>query len=499
MKTSKVLSLILFTLALLISGGCNAPKVPTGNISAAEESPKLIPDYTGITIPPNIAPMNFEIDIPGEEYIVRIIGKDGREILAGGKEVRWDEDEWHGLLESSKGGNLQYEVYVRNGSGWRLYKFANKVAEEEIDPYISYRLIEPTYLQYSGMSLRQRNITNFDEEVIWNNPSPCDENRNYCINCHVPRNQYRDHSSLFHTRGSRGGTIIMTGDSIVKMDLNTDRTLSAGVYPSWHPTLDLIAFSTNTTSQAFPLNSNRKVEVYDSKSDLILYDIRTHTISDISSGEDVLETFPGWSPDGKKIYYSAARYPEGADADNLVRYTSLIHYDILSRDFDPATRTFSKPDTIVYASADSMSAMIPRISPDGKFLLYCKAPYGSFHVWHKESDLYLTDLSTGEERILSNANSDDAESYHSWSSNSRWVVFSSRRDDGNYTRPYIAYISKEGNDSKAFVVPQESTAYYRQLMKSYNAAEFMAEPFAFDREDILPFIRETGRHTEFTP
>lgn len=289
----------------------------------------------------------------------------------------------------------------------------------------------------------------------------------------------------------------MTGDSLRKMDLKTEETISAGVYPSWHPTHDLIAFSTNATAQKFLPSGSQVTEVYDNSSDLILYDIKNHTISNISADKDLLETFPGWSPDGRKLFYSVARYPEGVSPEDVPMNTSLMRYDIVSRDFDPDTRKFSEPDTVVYATADSMSVLLPRVSPDGRHLLYCKAPFGTFHIWHKESDLYMTDLLTGEERPLSRANSDDTDSYHSWSSNSRWIVFSSRRDDGSYTRPYITYIAQDGSDSKAFVVPQKTPGYYRELMKSYNVPEFMAEPFSFDRTDLLPLIRSDADPVKF--
>lgn len=498
MKYTSILSIVVSLLTLLCGlNSCTSPKVPTENVVESETSIAIIPDYTDLTLPPNIAPMNFEIDMPGDEYIARVTGSEGKSIISEGKVITWDTDDWHSLLDSSKGENLQYEVYVRSGDRWTLYKFTNQVAREDIDKYISYRLIEPSFVHFSGLTLNQRDLTNFDEEVIWNNPMPCDERRGYCINCHVPRNQYRDHSSLFHIRGGNGGTIIMTGDSVVKVDLKTDETISAGVYPAWHPTLDLIAFSTNATAQKFPRSGSQKTEVYDTASDLILYDLKTHEISDIAASEDLLETYPGWDADGKKIYYSVAKYPEGINPDNLPHNTEKIRYDIVSRDFDPATRQFSEPDTVVCATKENMSVLLPRISPDGKHLLYCKAPYGSFHIWHKESDLYITDLASGVERPLSLANSNDADSYHSWSSNSRWIVFSSRRDDGSYTRPYIAYIAEDGSDSKAFVMPQLTPDYYREQMKSYNVPEFLAQPFDFSRSDILPLIRNDASKTAF--
>lgn len=491
----------IFTISLLTSfifGGCGVHGVPTENVTMTDGLPTLNPDYIDIVLPPNIAPMNFEIDMPGKEYVTRVTSPNGKSLVADGKLVKWDMKPWHELLEASKGKDLQYEVFVKGENDqWSVYKFKNRVAEEEIDPYISYRLIEPSYEQYAAMTINQRDLTTFDEEVVFNNAAPCDERRGYCINCHVPRNQYADGSSQFHIRKTKGGTVIMSGDSIRKVDLKTDSTLSAGVYPAWHPNLDLIAYSTNDTHQTFFSFGDRKVEVYDTESDLILYDMTTREVSHIANDKDLMETFPVWSPDGNKLYYSVAKYPDGVTPENIRDNYAMIRYDIVSRDFDRDTRRFSEPDTVVFASNEEMSALLPRVSPDGKYLLYCKAPFGTFHIWHPESDLFITDLATGEERPLTKANSNDTDSYHSWSSNSRWIVFSSRRDDGSYTRPYITYISPSGEDSKAFIVPQETPKYYSDLMKSYNVPEFFSAPFAFNRSEIVEQVDEPALASRF--
>ncbi len=496
----RIISSIRISICLsyfLLLAACGGTQVPSGDVEESQDMPKLIPDYTSLVLPPNIAPMNFEVDMPGEEYVARVTGADGRSITADGKLIQWDKKAWHTLLEASKGKDIRYEIYVKNDGKWKLYKFSNYVAEEPIDTHISYRLIEPSFVQFSGMSINMRDLTSFDEEVVYSTPNPCDERRGQCINCHVPRNQYRDHGSQFHVRKTKGGTVIMAGDSIKKINLKTDSTISAGVYPAWHPTQDLIAYSTNETKQKFFPHGKRKVEVYDDSSDLILYDITTHEVTNIASDPMLLETFPGWAPDGKKLYYSVARYPEGVTPETVAENSDIIRYDIVSRDFDLSSRKFSEPDTIVFATADSLSALLPRISPDGKYLLYCQAPFGTFHIWHKDSDLYLMDLSTGKTSSLQNANSDDTESYHSWSSNSRWIVFSSRRDDGSFTRPYIAYISPDGKDSKAFVVPQESPAYYRELMKSYNVPEFFNDPLKASRHDIVKELNQAQIPAKF--
>ncbi len=482
----------------ILPTGCGAPQIPVKNVTKSKAVPTLVPDYLDIVIPYNIAPMNFEIDMPGEEYISRVTGANGRTITVKGKTVIWEMKAWHALLEESKGGRLVYDIFIKDESGkWKQYSFCNTVAAEPIDPYISYRLIEPSYMHFSGMTINQRDLTTFKESVIFNNATPCDERRGCCINCHVPRNHYKDGCSQFHVRQFNGGTVVMAGDSVVKVNLKTDSTISAGVYPAWHPTLDLIAYSTNDTHQSFFPFGNDRVEVYDKKSDIILYDMKTHEVSNIANDPELMETFPFWHPDGKKIYYSVARYPDGVSPDNVMDKFDKVRYDIVSREFNTDTRRFSSPDTVVTASSTNQSALLPRISPDGRFLLYCKAPYGTFHIWHKESDLYITDLSTGKEYALSNANSKDTDSYHTWSSNSRWIVFSSRRDDGSYTRPYITYISPDGKDSKAFIVPQETPDYYRQLMKSYNVPEFMVAPVGVKRREIVSGFKNEAKNTSF--
>ncbi len=468
--------------------------VPTDNVTKSTETPSISPDYVSVTIPPNIAPMDFSIEQPGSEYVTRVSAPDGSELVVEGKDVKWNIEKWHKMLANNRGKTLTYDVFVKIGDEWIDYSFENKVAADDIDQYISYRLIEPSYVYYGGITINMRDLTSFDESVVLNTSFPCDESRGNCMNCHVPRNQYRDKCSQLHVRQYNGGTIIMMDGKVKKVNLKTDSTLSAGVYPAWHPTLDLIAYSTNSTRQHFPAEGNQRIEVIDGASDLILYDIKKESVMTIANDSTLMETYPAWSPDGKYLYYSVAAYPEGANPDNLQYFYKQVHYDIVRRAFDSKSMTFSAPDTVVYASEHNKSALLPRISPDGKYLLYCQANYGTFHIWHHDSDLYIKNLATGKEYPLTAANSDDTDSYHSWSSNSRWIVFSSRRDDGSYTRPYIAYVSPQGVASKAFVVPQEDLSYYKLLPKSYNVPEFFVSKVNISRNQLVKAIKgDAGR------
>lgn len=143
-----------------------------------------------------------------------------------------------------------------------------------------------------------------------------------------------------------------------------------------------------------------------------------------------------------------------------------------------------------------MTAAFPRPSYDGKYLLYTKFNYGQFAIWHTEADLWMLDLEKDTTFPLQKANSQDVESYHSWSQNSRWIVFESRRDDGFFTRAYIAYINDDGTAEKAFLLPQESPEDNRKLMYSYNVPEFATKEFVIDK-GVLESKIKSGKKLQF--
>lgn len=450
----------------------------------------IVPDYSALTIPCNIAPLNFSICEKATRYITHIYSTRGKGIVLSGKKVCIDPVRWHTLLSENKGDTLQIEIYLDKKGKWEKYSpLKNWIAPEEIDPYLSYRLIEPSYITYETLTINQRDLTGFDEEPIYSNFSLTE---GQCINCHSYQNYNKTGNMQMHVRQQYGGTVIVTGNRAEKVNLKTDHTISAGVYPSWHPTEKLIAYSVNSTGQNFHTKDRQKIEVLDSESDLILYDVEKHEIRDIASDKNELETFPYWSADGKALYYVSARFePETDDrvTEIINKYTD-IKYNIYRKPFDPRTKEFGKTDTIFMASEYGKSATFPRESPDGKYLLFTLGDFGNFHIWHKNSDLYLMNLQTRDVRPLTEINSPEVESYHSWSSNGRWIIFSSRRDDGSYTRPYIAYFDREGRAHKPFILPQKDPDFYTQFFKSYNIPEFMAAPITVSRRQLVKAIEK---------
>jgi len=429
--------------------------------------PDIFPDYINVTVPCNIAPLNFRVNQPGSRIQLCLEGN-GSKLNITSTNGKFDIplNKWRKLLNKGKGGKIKATVFLKEGKLWKRYTpFTIAVSSDPIDPYLVYRLIEPGYELWDKMGIYQRNMEKFKESVIYENKMT-----NYnCVNCHSfcmgnPQNM------MFHMRGQYGGTIMIKSGLIEKLNTKTDSTISSLVYPCWHPSGKCIAFSVNKINQAFYLNNKYRTEVFDSKSDVVIYNIERHEIftSPLLFSKDELETFPGFSPDGKTLYFCSARsfpVPEKSDS---------VKYSLCSIPFNANSQNFgTKVDTIFNARNTGKSAAFPRISPDGRFLLFTVSGFGSFPIWHKEADLFLFDLKMKEYKDMSAINSQDVDSYHSWSSNSRWIVFSSRRGDGLYTRLYIAYIGKDGKTGKAFLLPQKDPSFYDAFMKSYNIPELI--------------------------
>lgn len=489
--------LILTVGILLLSSCVSHPDVPSSS-KEAKCLPAIYPDYCNVTIPCNIAPLNFML--PADEYeacVARLTTPDGKQQTYGsGVKVQIPEEEWHDMLQASKGKSLKVEVWGQKNGEWLSYNpFDIMVAEEPIDEYLSYRLIEPTYVAWTYMEIAQRHLTTFEETQIFNNEITMnDKEKGQCINCHSYQN-YKTDNMLFHVRLSNSGTVIVNDGKVSRVNLKRDYTISGGVYPAWHPTEKLIAFSTNLTRQAFHTSNHNKIEVYDLASDMILYDVKTDSVSIVSNDSTLLEVYPTWSPDGKYLYYcKSVPLPEGMDSKDIRTTYPKIQYNLYRRSFDVATHNFGDEELVYDAASSDKSVTLPRISPDGRYLLFALGQYGCFHSRHHDADIVCIPMEqyTGTPLTAETAsfvdmrlvNSDGySDSYPSWSSNGHWMMVASRRGDGNYSRVYFAYF-KNGKVGKAFLLPQEDPEHNTFLLKSYNRPEFMVEPVKISVEEF---------------
>ena len=489
---------ILYIGLCLAMMGCSGPSVPEV-FTESKDLPKIYPDYTNVTIPMNIAPLTFELDEAVDEMIARYAAGD-KELVFEGK-AQPQMDDWRVLTEKAKGGAMTVDVYARRADQWTHYKpFNIFVSPDSIDSYLSYRLIYPSFVDYKTLTISQRCLENYDESVIYDNVLCGLEKDRQCINCHSYQ-QYNPERMQFHARQNFGGTIIAYDGHIKKVDMKNDSILSAGVYPAWHPWLKLIVYSTNMTAQSFHTTHHNKIEVYDSESDLIAYDIDKGEVTNLENDANELEVFPAWAPDGKTLYYCSAHFEWKDSAltkvDEIIKRSQEIKYNIYRKRFNPETMAFGPRELVFSADSLNKSATLPRISPDGRYLMFALAEYGVFHIWHHDADLWLLDLQTGQARALQEINSPDTESYHSWSSNGKWVVFSSRRDDGTYTRPFFAHIDNNGHGTKPFELPSADPDYHRQFMRCYNIPEFMHGPVTTKPQTFAEILKGEGTPVKY--
>lgn len=462
--------LLLFYITTLLIFSCTpTPK----DVSQSDALPPIYPDYCDVTIPVNIAPLNFLIrdDIEAVQVKAGSITVNSR-----GNEVTFDEKEWHRLLADNT--DITVTVTVLKDGQWTEYhSFQWHVADDRIDPYLTYRLIEPDYEIWNRLQIKQRCIENFDEEAL------CDYRHadNQCMNCHTTGSQ-NPQLSMLYVRGANGGAILNQHGQLRKLAIKTSDMISGSVYYGFSPSGRYITFSTNLIIPGFHSKAGKRLEVFDSKSDVYVADLHENRIirSPLLSDSTVFETFPTFSPDGKYIYYCAA------DSVRLPQELKRLQYALVRIPFDEKTGSIGTQADTVY---QTRSVCHPRLSPDGKYVLFTVQDYGTFPIWHQESDLCMMDLKTGTIDTLALVNSPKSDTYHSWSSNSRWFVFASKRDDGLYGKPYFCYVDRQGKAHKPFCLPQKSPAFYDNTLKSFNTPELSKGKLPFNAKDVEKALR----------
>jgi hypothetical protein len=495
--TSRMSKFHMFYFIILLTAiSCNK-RMPV--FDELKQNAIVNPDYTSVSIPPNIAPLNFRIFETADKYMARFHNSNGIDFIVSSRDgnIKIPEKKWHKLLSTSISKEFYVDIVVKKSQKWvKFNTITNYIAQDSIDKYLVYRLIDPEFETWNIMGIYQRNLENFKvTPVILNRVS--DGN---CMNCHTfCRNSSK--TMMLHLRSEHAGTVIYRDGKLSKINTKTSKTIANGMYPAWHPSGNYIAFSVNRIVQSYHAIPERTVEVYDTLSDIVLYDVNKNVITSCRSlsDPDHLETFPTWSPDGRYLYYCCAikNAIKKPDYENFMNAHSKIRYDLLRIAFDQENHSFGAVDTVLTVSNEERSISFPRISPDGRYIIFCLSEHGNLTIWHPESDLYLLDLNTG---LVSrpDINSNKSESFHTWSSTGRWIVFSSRRDDGLlYTRPYFAYFDTSGRMHKPFLLPQKSFGHYFKIMKSYNLPELVTSKVDLNPRKFAGIIKAQATNAVF--
>lgn len=461
------------------------------NYDSILRAPGIYPDYFDSVIPPNIAPLNFLVQEAGSDYFVKIHSKQGNpiEIYSRTGKTIIPERPWHKLLNLNRGQQLSFDIYVKSRTTGRWNRFHTvkvEIAAENIDPVLVYRRIHPKIKIFGKMGTYQRNLRNYSE-------SPVLDSDNYeggCFNCHTFCGNHVDRMLLGIRNSKYGNSALLVENGDVQ------KIGATFGYTSWHPSGRLATYSINKIRQFFHTARDEVRDVPDLDSLLAYYlvDSKTVKTSPQIAKKDRLETYPTWSPDGCWLYFCSA--PILWSDRNKVppeRYDE-VKYDLVRVSYDLDHDEWGELETVLSAKDTGLSILLPRISPDGCWLLFCMCDYGSFPVYSESSDLYLLDLKAFEKTGQASpqrlqVNSDQSESWHSWSSNSRWIAFSSKRESGVFTRCYLSYVDKNGKVYKPFVLPQKDPTHYDSCLWTYSVPEYVTEPVRATGEKLLRVVR----------
>jgi tetratricopeptide (TPR) repeat protein len=188
--------------------------------------------------------------------------------------------------------------------------------------------------------------------------------------------------------------------------------------------------------------------------------------------KDYVQSNPTWSPDGKFLLFAKTKVHNIEDIDkykeailpieiakDFIEGKQGFQYDIYKIPFNGGLGGTAVP--LEGAYNNGMSNFFPKISPDGKWVVFTQAK--NFMLLQPDSKLYIMPASGGKPRLM-NCNLDSMNSWHSWSPNGKWLLFaskgnkkqiqnstiknSSKNEDSNpYTQIYLTHIDENGNDS----------------------------------------------------
>ena len=469
-------SLLPLLMLVLLTLACARPyDVQPAGVGTDRLEP-VFPDYRDVTIPCNIAPLNFYYTDPDGSHFTTTFTSGSVTVTRKGRDVVWKEKAWKQLLAAAAGSDIEVASSYRAAGETVRQTWTIHVSADPIDPYLTYRLIEPGFEVWDDLEIQERNLENFDTRNIadWRHAG------NHCMNCHIHA-QGRGDLSMFYLRGEGGGAILNRGGKLRKLALNDTTMISPTVYGEIHPAGRYGVFSNNIIIPAIHAAGGLRMEVFDRNSDLCVADFDENRLYAFpeTAREDVMETFPVFSADGRYVYYCAAPYLHlPADLDRMM-------YALVRVPFDAETGTLGAPaDTVWSAAQRGKSVCHPKASPDGRWLLFTLADYGTFPINHRECDLCLMDLATGAILDMSVVNSDKSDTYHSWSSDARWFVFASKRGDGLYGKPWFSHVSPDGTVTRPFLLPQKNPHFYDTMLRSFNVPDLGNAPVGFDAEVI---------------
>lgn len=464
-------------------------------------------DTDSICIPSNIAPLNFCLRPASgwSQAQVRMcfFNREGASVASfavpmGKNGSRIPLKKWRKALQKAAGGQILVEVSaVKEGVLYRLEPLHWFVSQDAIDPYLLFRASQYEEGEHGWVFLRQRRLTDFETRQVLDNRL-MDKN---CMNCHDCYDHRASHM-VVHLREAHKGTLLINGKEARKIQVPANYQIRL-TYPAWHPSGRYVAFSTNLPHSVHYANATHKI-IYtlDTLSDIVVLDVenmRLFSCPELTREEDEA-VFPTWSRDGKRLYfcvsphkrYDSLPYPQYADTSLGFRQNRVeqVWADLMQMDFDPETERFSNFACTYPFSQMQKSACMPKLSPDGKYMVVSLLKASTFPLQNL-GDFYRLNLQDSTVEELCELNTEGSEKGHSFSSSGKWMVFSSSRRTLAIPETYIThYDSVSGHFSRPFLVPQKWGDFYLTNLRGFVFPVLSTEPAALQARALAGVARE---------
>lgn len=494
---------------------CSGPAEDRGELSGTFAP--IVPAYAdSIVIPVNMAPLNFAFhpdSVCMEKAWVVVRAYDSlrnprrSDVFGirrtGGTKI--PSRKWKRLLSEAVGGYLSVEISFKSKEKHVRYEPLHWfVSPDQIDKYLLYRVSQYEEGRHGDVFMVQYDLENCKTRLVGHNRLLDYDGRGQrsCMNCHdCLQNDSRN--MVFHVRGNHKGTIVMRGDTLMKIALpdNYDLRLT---YPAWHPSGKIVAFSTNLPTSVHYASSTRKI-IYtlDTLGSIVLLDVEKMRLFSCPQLTDTAfdQVFPAWSPDGRHLYfcrspkkrYGVFPFPRHVDSSLSMRQnrTEQVWDDLMRISFDLSDRSFSDLRCVYPFSLMQKSASMPKVSKDGRYLVLSLLKTSTFPL-QDLGDFYRLDLHADTLRPLElkMLNTPGSEKGHSFSSTGRWMVFSSSRRTLVIPETYVTRFDAEtGTFSKPFLVPRARGDFYLTNLQGFVFPVLSTVPVRHTAHEVMGTAR----------